>query len=399
MELRLRTPRALDYFQEIFSDVGVWERGPSSIVVAVFGLLQEEAKQRGDGRGFHGNLSWLLHAYAAGHFYMMEAGDTLPPDMRVSQHIPNDLVPAFLAWNPKHPKKTVLWVHEKFRRLGCGRHLVEWMQDALPKAAERVWVVDESIAFWTKMGYHLTGNDDGPGSIEMQLRRKRTADDEDDLSEQDAPPHKRARIAEPAPPRKWYLSIDIEGRGSSLNNPITAIGVFFAPVDDASAAVKKRWALQPLPGQVDEPRCVAEFWARHPLVDAWIRANARPANEVMAEFQDWCRTAVSKAGGPGNIILVTDCPDYDIGRLDHLGHATGTWNNTMRYLGGTTRHYQVDPSERFEQLVPGAARHYESWLYERGGRTRRLLETTHFPDDDAEQAYHLQVFCDENLRK
>ena len=395
MEFHMKPPRALDYFEEVYSDVGVWTQSASSVVVAVFEMLQEEAKERRDGRGFCDNLDWLLHAYATGHFYMMDATTTFPDELRVSFRIPGDRIPAFLAWNPKDPKKTIIWVHPKFRRLGCGRHLVEWMQDALPKAAKRVWVVDEAIPFWTKMGYELTGESDGPGSIEMQMTHKRRA--EDDLSD-DAPAHKKARREEAPTQRKWYLSIDIEGRGSSLSNPITAIGVFFAPTDDPSMALKQRWALQPLPGQVDEARCVREFWSRFPQVDEWIRKNARPAADVMAEFQEWCRAAVATAGTPGNITLVSDCPDYDIGRLDHLGHITGTWNNTIRYLGGTTRHSLVDPSERFEQLVPGAARYYEGWAYERGGRTRRLLEPTHFPDDDAEQIYYLQLFCDEHLR-
>jgi GNAT superfamily N-acetyltransferase len=393
MALQMQVPRALDYFEEVDSITGVSLQSPSGVVVTVFGLLQDEAKAHGD--GFHCNLHWLLHAYATGHFYMMDNAGPLPDDMRVDACLPSDRIPAFLALDFEDPKKSILWVHEKFRRHGCGRHLVEWMLGALPETAHMsMWAIRESVPFWTKMGYRRTGTAHGPDSIEMTPSRKRPADD---LSDEDTPVAKRHRDGDP--PRKWYLSIDIEGRGSSLSNPITAIGVFFAPADEPGVGEKKRWALQPLPGQVDEERCIREFWARYPLVDAWIRAGARPAAEVMAEFQDWCRAAVAKAGGPGYIVLVSHCPDYDIGRLDHLGHVTGTWDNTLRYLGVGVRHWMVDPSERFEQLVPGAARHYQRWAFAEGGGTNRLLTATHFPDDDAEQAYYLQRFCDKHLRK
>ncbi len=62
-----------------------------------------------------------------------------------------------------------------------------------------------------------------------------------------------------------YLSLDVETRGVLFNNPVTAIGVYVAPIDPVAAAaegalvIKKRWALAPLPGQEDEARCVTEF--------------------------------------------------------------------------------------------------------------------------------------------
>ncbi len=65
-----------------------------------------------------------------------------------------------------------------------------------------------------------------------------------------------------------YLSLDVETRGVLFNNPVTAIGVYVAPIDPVAAAapgalvIKKRWALAPLPGQEDEERCRVEFWVR-----------------------------------------------------------------------------------------------------------------------------------------
>lgn len=402
MALEFKTPFPLDVYVEIFSELGVWAKSPSSAMSALLDLLEEEAKVLNDGTGFWHNRNRLLSAYASGRVYVMECKTDLPDTMRLHPRLPNDRIPAFLAFDPNKPKDMMLWVHETFRGRGCARHLIEWAQREFHTAMDHVWSIENAIAFWEHMNYEHTGRFEQGVGYEMKRVRglKRAADDAPD----DEPQAKQARRDEEEedddkPPRRWYLSIDIEGRGSSLANPITAIGVFFAPTDDPALGEKKRWALQPLPGQTDEERCVKEFWSRHPDVDAWIRANARPAAAVMAELQDWCRAAVVKAGGPGRITLLSDCPDYDLGRLDHLGHATATWDNTMRYLGGHIRHMQADPSERFEQLVPAAANQFRGWLWRKGGQTRRLIDQTHFPDDDAEQTYYQQLFCDECLRK
>ena len=199
---------------------------------------------------------------------------------------------------------------------------------------------------------------------------------------------------EKPPPRRWYLSIDIEGRGDGLYNPITAIGVFLAPADGRdidTMAVKHRWALLPLPGQTDEARCVAEFWSKFPDVDEWIKANARPAHDVMAEFREWCTDLVEHvAGGPRRIDIVTDCPDYDLGRLDHLGHTTGTWDTPTRHLGVGVRHNAMDPSERMEQLGPDAEADFKAYL----AIAAPHVKHSHYPDDDAEYCYYMQLYCD-----
>ncbi len=105
----------------------------------------------------------------------------------------------------------------------------------------------------------------------------------------------------------WYLALDIETRGSWYTNPVVAIGVFLAPQvpQPGQTMIKKRWALKALPGQVDETRCMEEFWSQFKEVDQWIRANEKDARDVMLELRAFCREHATAK----DIVLLTDCPD------------------------------------------------------------------------------------------
>jgi hypothetical protein len=178
---------------------------------------------------------------------------------------------------------------------------------------------------------------------------------------------------------------------------VTAIGVYLGPVDPrtpGALTIKKRWALQPLPGQTDQELCVKEFWSKFPEVDQWIKDNARPANIVMNEFLEFCREVVAKVGTK-NIKIVTDCPDFDLGRLDYLGHITGTWDRPIRYLGVGVRHQQADPGERLAQMGNGAWAKFETWLKTRAP----LAKHSHFPDEDSEYEYYQMLFCNEHVQQ
>ena len=116
----------------------------------------------------------------------------------------------------------------------------------------------------------------------------------------------------------YYLALDIEREGDDFEHAVTAIGAVLGPAD-GSWARDKLWRfrgnLQPLPGQVQDPACMSEFWSKHTAVYAEIKAAARPAANVMSEFLAWCQQAVAAfedtpaAEDRGHIVIVTDCPD------------------------------------------------------------------------------------------
>lgn len=195
---------------------------------------------------------------------------------------------------------------------------------------------------------------------------------------------------------KYYLSLNIESTGDRYHNTVNAIGIYWAPVIPGTPGpvIKKRWCLKPLPGDQDDPTTMREFWDKFPDVFQTIQAEARPAAEVMLEFRDFLRTG-TQARGVKNTTILTDCPDFDLGRLDYLGQLrTGAFDRPVRYMDVGVRHGQADPSERLEQLGAGAEAKFEAWLKEKAPGVKH----THLPDDDAEHSYWQQVYCDEQRR-
>lgn len=195
----------------------------------------------------------------------------------------------------------------------------------------------------------------------------------------------------------WYLALDIESTGPRYNNTVNSIGAYLAPADPASRGEHVKWrrSIQPMPGEEDDPVTMREFWANFPDVLKTIRAEARPAVEVMAEFRDFLHTKAE--AGLGKIVILSDCPDYDAGRLDYLGQIiTKTFTQPIRYMDVGRRHAIADPSERLAQLGDDAEAKFEAWLAK---NAPAATKHTHLPDDDAQHLYYMMLFCDEQRRR
>lgn len=196
-------------------------------------------------------------------------------------------------------------------------------------------------------------------------------------------------------PTSYLLSIDVESTGDRLNNTVNAIGACFGPADGSwprDKLIRFRGNLKSLPGEVDDPLCMSEFWAKFPSVYQEIQANAEDASAVMLKFLSFCQQLVAEfEDNPdisGKIKIVSDCPDFDLGRLHYLGEVvTKTWPTPIRNLGKpNARHGQVDPSERLDAL--GKWDECEAWM------KRNIPQAVHDhrPDNDAEHSYWQMVY-------
>jgi hypothetical protein len=112
------------------------------------------------------------------------------------------------------------------------------------------------------------------------------------------------------------LSIDIESTGDRFNNSVIAIGLVFGAADGSwprERLIKFRGNLKPLPGDVDDPLRMSEFWAKFPGVYREIIASAEDAAVVMRKFLHFCQELVATYEDDpvtsGKIKIVTDCPD------------------------------------------------------------------------------------------
>lgn len=194
--------------------------------------------------------------------------------------------------------------------------------------------------------------------------------------------------------QQYLLSIDIEGEGDDFQNPIIAIGSCFGPADGSwprEKLIRFRGNLAPLPGQVLEKRCYDEFWSKNLDVYNEIKKAQRPAEEVMEKFLSHVQqlVAIYEDGEiNGKIKIVTDCPDYDLGRLHVLGRIqTQTWPGPIRHLGSPQRHNQVDPGERLDAL--NLRDECDKWI---NAKFHGVVLHDHRPERDAEHSYYQMIF-------
>jgi hypothetical protein len=130
-----------------------------------------------------------------------------------------------------------------------------------------------------------------------------------------------------------------------------------------------------------------------------IKKNARPVEEVLSRFLLWCQQLVAvyedAPDANGNIKIISDCPDFDLGRLHALTRLqTKTWPGPIRNLGGLKRHGQVDPCERLDALGQRAA--CEAWIKREFSGT---VVHDHRPDNDSEHSYWQQVYMYRHCRQ
>lgn len=196
--------------------------------------------------------------------------------------------------------------------------------------------------------------------------------------------------------KKYYLSIDIESEGDAFHNSVIAIGACFGPADGSwprERLLKFRGNLKPLPGDRPDPACLSEFWqGKVPDVHREIQAAAEEPAVVMTKFLTYCQQLVAlyedAPGANGKIVIVSDCPDFDLGRLHYLGEvATKTWPTPIRNLGKPgARHGQKDPSERLDALHKWDE--CDSWI----AKHFPGVVHDHRPDHDAEHSYYQMVY-------
>ena len=115
---------------------------------------------------------------------------------------------------------------------------------------------------------------------------------------------------------KFILALDVEASGMGLrSNFLVQMGLALISVELGEVVRRFSSYVRQPAGTTWEPRCVDEFWAKHP--EAWERAKlallTAPEESVVRErLLEWL------AGMPAGTRLVTDTPGYDVAWLDYL---------------------------------------------------------------------------------
>jgi len=111
------------------------------------------------------------------------------------------------------------------------------------------------------------------------------------------------------------IALDIESRGMSpKKHGILSIGMCIGSAEEDLVLIKKRFDLEPLPGQQMEKRCQDEFWSKHQDIYAILTQDPKPVKEVMTAF----RAIIDKWHAVAeDVYLVSDNPAFDFGLLNY----------------------------------------------------------------------------------
>jgi len=202
-----------------------------------------------------------------------------------------------------------------------------------------------------------------------------------------------AASAGKARPPLYYLAIDVETLGPRFSDSVIALGAVFGPADGSwprDRLCRFRGDLRPMAGDTADAHCLHDFWDKNREVLAEIRAAAESPYVVLRQFLGFCRGLVTEFEdtGKGEIALVTDCADTDIGRLHYLAEVkTRAWPTPLRALGTPGAwHHHTDPDERLASL----GRHDACAKWIRANVPGVVYD--HRPDHDAEYGYYQMVY-------
>jgi len=179
--------------------------------------------------------------------------------------------------------------------------------------------------------------------------------------------------------KQLYFSLDIEGTGKTLKHPINAygycIGDRYGNISDCGECHIKT------DKSVLEPQCKEEFYDKHPGLWEELQKGAIDPKDAARLLDTVSREKAEKEGY--QTILISDCPDYDIARLDaflyeHLER------DPLRYDSKGNRRWVVDPSERASAFGKNIE---EACQKEADDK----VEHDHRPMNDAIHHYHLYL--------
>jgi hypothetical protein len=187
--------------------------------------------------------------------------------------------------------------------------------------------------------------------------------------------------------------IDIEGRGPSVSrNGIVSIGVCVGERTgymDPRIIEKRRFDILPLPSQVMDPKCKAEFWDKQTngLLEV-LQQHALQPEVAIREFRKYLDHWIQR---DPNLYVVCDNPAYDFAFIDYY----------LDMFGLPTLAYDQNKNFRALHDADSYARGFlekapqEQWISNKAVIEEHNLRTgapettlvAHLPEDDAESIY------------
>jgi hypothetical protein len=142
---------------------------------------------------------------------------------------------------------------------------------------------------------------------------------------------------------KLYFAVDIEGAGKELDRPTVAYG--YCVGDEFGKILYEGEVHIKADKSAAEPRCLEEFYDREENKGLWeeLQVGAVDSHKAAEELYRIRTEEAEKEGY--QTVIISDCPDYDIARLDKLLYDE-LKKDPLRYSSKGERAWVVDPSER-----------------------------------------------------
>jgi hypothetical protein len=184
-----------------------------------------------------------------------------------------------------------------------------------------------------------------------------------------------------------YIAVDTEGLGDNMFKYPTVAIAFMAM--NADGDVLHSWQIYmpyDVSEEIIEPRCWKEFWNNpkkcKPEIYTDLQKKCRnsPHSSVCAAWKAVSEEIDKIYTKFPNVIWVSDCPDYDIGRIEAGLSYFAERENSMRYDQTGRRHKVKDSASGLEfmkQLFPSQYKAFKATIEKSGQKT------THDCLDDA----------------
>lgn len=187
--------------------------------------------------------------------------------------------------------------------------------------------------------------------------------------------------------KKYYLSLDVEALGPDRRRHSTnSVGAYFGTEDGSNPHIilKHKWNILPFEKQSASFETL-RWWSQHRDTFNSLQVGMIDPYAAAREIHGLI-LLLAVVTGPKNTTLLSDCQDFDFGRIDDLMERADVTTLPLRFAGFATqdmRHWSADPYAQSELLGKHYYPEFLKWLEARG----IAVSHTHSPDDDAEMTY------------
>lgn len=204
----------------------------------------------------------------------------------------------------------------------------------------------------------------------------------------------------PMTTRLYVLAVDVEAWDDQIGAPLVAVGMCLGSGTTGTVMEKKRWCITLPPGSIEQAArektdCYTYFWSKRLSQLATMQAEAQPAAAAAASIAStlkmWQDRVLDEL--QGDLIIVSDNPSYDLGKLDHFLYTHHARRYSIRYREPAPGKPETYKYLGVEDISPQC--YFDPTAEQRERRAKEFADKCvthdHWPDNDAH--HHFSRFA------